>query len=218
MRLLDTILGRTRAVPADLDRLFALPSAAVTLEAALGLTSTGTAGVCFKPADGAAFDSTGEELLALLGLDHTPARVVDDRYGYRWVVLTSSASEDLVGAAHLVNATLADRGFGPQLLCSAFAFAKPDRTTPVLLVYLYKRGTFYPFAPSGPQTRDTQLELSVRAALGTDLPVEADLTRWFALWDAPLLDGLHLPASPEAPPAASASAAPQPATEHHGCC
>jgi len=63
-------------------------------------------------------------------------------------------------------------------------FRTPDGR-PVALVYLPKRGTFYPFAPNGPQSRDNALELQVRAVLGTDLPVEADVTRWFALWDAP---------------------------------
>ena len=38
MGLLDILLGRTKPVAPDLDQLFALPSAAVTLEAAAGLT------------------------------------------------------------------------------------------------------------------------------------------------------------------------------------
>jgi hypothetical protein len=53
------------------------------------------------------------------------------------------------------------------------------------LVYLYKRGTFYPFAPTGDQQRDSAYELQVRGALGADLPVEADLSRWFPVWGAP---------------------------------
>jgi hypothetical protein len=52
-------------------------------------------------------------------------------------------------------------------------------------VYLYKRGTFYPFAPMPGERRNNELELQVRGTLGTDLPVEADLTRWFALWGIP---------------------------------
>nr|WP_217178046.1 hypothetical protein [Streptomyces sp. AC495_CC817] len=46
MGLLDILLGRTKPVAPDLDRLFALPSAAVTLEAAASLTPTGTGGDC----------------------------------------------------------------------------------------------------------------------------------------------------------------------------
>jgi hypothetical protein len=53
------------------------------------------------------------------------------------------------------------------------------------LVYLYKRGTFYPFAPTGPQTRDTAFELQLRALLESDLRVEPELSRWFPVWGAP---------------------------------
>jgi hypothetical protein len=56
------------------------------------------------------------------------------------------------------------------------------------LVYLYKRGTFYPFAPVDTQKerRDTELELRIRTMLGVDLPVEADVSRWFPMWDLPV--------------------------------
>ena len=53
------------------------------------------------------------------------------------------------------------------------------------MVYLYKRGTVYPFAPTGEHTRDTALELEVRAALRGELPIETDLGRWFPVWGAP---------------------------------
>ena len=219
MRILDALLGRTRPVEADLDRLFALPAAAVTLQATLGLAPTGRAGVCFKPATAAGFADTQTELTGLLAVDHETVDIVDDRYGYRWVLLTNPALEDLVTAAHLVNATLADRGFGPQLLCSAFAFEATDSAPPVLLVYLYKRGTFYPFAPTGGQNRDNQAELSIRAALGDELPLEEDLARWFPLWDAPLL-----PPRPDETPGSSAPLADQPTSppaerphRHHSC-
>ena len=56
------------------------------------------------------------------------------------------------------------------------------------LIYLFKRGTFYPFAPvdAEKERRDTELELRIRTMVGADLPVEADLTRWFPLWDMPV--------------------------------
>jgi hypothetical protein len=53
------------------------------------------------------------------------------------------------------------------------------------LVYLYKQGTFYPFAPTGPQQRDNLLEIQVRDTIAGELPVEKDLSRWLAVWDAP---------------------------------
>jgi hypothetical protein len=47
--LFDTLLGRTKPVKANLDALFALPTAALTLQSAGGLVSSGHAGVCWKP-------------------------------------------------------------------------------------------------------------------------------------------------------------------------
>jgi hypothetical protein len=191
VRFLDALLGRTRPKQANLDALFALPGAAITLEAGAGLRPSGQAAVCFKPASGQGFATTADELTELLSMAVKEAgstlRVEDDTFGYRWVVLGDPDLEDLVTSVHLVNSTLEERGFGPQLLCSVFGFAggggDAERCN---LVYLYKRGTFYPFAPRPGERRDNELELRVRAVLGSDLPIEPELTRWFALWGVPV--------------------------------
>jgi hypothetical protein len=91
-----------------------------------------------------------------------------------------------VNDLHAVNSQMEVNGYGPQLLCSLVGFRdRSDRR--LALVYLYKRGTFYPFAPlpGAHQRRDNALELQVRAALADDLPIEQDLGRWFPLWGAP---------------------------------
>lgn len=49
----DALLGRSKAARPDLDALFALPSAAVTLRAATGFAPVGTGSVCFRAAEGA---------------------------------------------------------------------------------------------------------------------------------------------------------------------
>jgi hypothetical protein len=66
-----------------------------------------------------------------------------------------------------------------------FAFGGEQGET-VDVVYLYKRGSFYPFVPTGPERRDNAAELRVRDAVGGELPVEADLSRWFPIWGVPL--------------------------------
>jgi hypothetical protein len=189
VKFLDALLGRSKPKQAQLDALFGVTGAAITLEASAGVKPTGQAAVCFKPASGQGFAVASEELHGLLEMAVKEAgstlRVSDDRYGYRWVVLGDPDVEDLVTAVHMVNSTLEQHGFGPQLLCSVFAFAEPSGKR-FHLVYLYKRGTFYPFAPMPGERRDNELELRVRAALGGDLPIEHDLTRWFPLWGVPL--------------------------------
>lgn len=191
MKFLDSLLGRTRPKAPDLDAMFAVPSAAVTLQATTGLVPSGQAAVAYKPASGAAFATTGEELGELLHLSGDQAgsriRAHDDRYGYRWMVVDDPDLEDVVASVHLVNRSLEDAGYGSQLLCSVFGFAAPgDATRACHLVYLYKRGSFYPFAPRSGERRDNELELQVRGALEGELPIEADLSRWFPLWGLPL--------------------------------
>jgi hypothetical protein len=191
VKFLDALLGRSRPKQPKLDALFGVTGAAITLEAAAGMRPTGQAAVCFKPASGQGFAAASEELHGLLELAVKEAgstlAITDDRFGYRWVVLTDPEMEDLVTAAHLVNSTLEQHGFGPQLLCSVFAFdAGEGSGRRFHLVYLYKRGTFYPFAPLDGERRDNELELRVKATLEGDLPIEPELSRWFALWGLPL--------------------------------
>ena len=90
----------------------------------------------------------------------------------------------LVTDLHGINATLNDAGFGPALLCTLVAFS--DGQSPAIgLIYLYKRGTWYPFAPTGATQRDNARELALRSMIGDDLRIEADLARWFPVWGAP---------------------------------
>ncbi len=188
MGLLDTLLGRTKPVPPKLDALFALPNAAITLQAAMDLNPTGTGSVCFRAAEGRAFSDIESDVRSLLamGEDAAPVEITTDSYGFTWLVSRHSpdALDALVTDLHAVNTSLAEGGFGPQLLCTLVALRNPAGRR-IGLVYLYKRGTFYPFAPLPGERRDNGLELQVRGAVGGDLAIEADTSRWFAVWDAP---------------------------------
>jgi hypothetical protein len=192
MGLLDILLGRTKPVAPDLDQLFALPSAAVTLEAAASFTPTGRGAVCFATVEGAAFEQTHREVQALLDADTDrdgpPVELRRDEYGYSWLVSERTPDQlpALVNDLHAVNSSMEVNGFGPQLLCSLAGFRDPGGRS-LALVYLYKRGAFYPFAPlpGEGQRRDNALELRVKAALADDLRIEQDLNRWFPVWGAP---------------------------------
>ena len=189
MGLLDVLLGRTKPVQPNLDALFALPSAAITLQAAADFLPTGTGSVCFRAVEGRAFSDIETDVRQLLAMGGESSPVVElstDSYGYTWLVCKHAPDEmeSLVTDLHAVNSSLEGGGFGPQLLCTIASFTD-DRQRRLGLVYLYKRGTFYPFAPLAGERRDNALELQVRGALGDDLRIEPDLTRWFPVWGAP---------------------------------
>ncbi|MFI1799742.1 hypothetical protein ACH427_20650 [Streptomyces sp. NPDC020379] len=195
MGFLDTILGRSKPVRPDLDQLFALPSAAVTLQAGAGFTPTGLGSVCFASVEGGAFGRLQQDVRELLDADTerggAPVEFSQDGYGYTWLLARQPADDvaGLVNDLHAVNTLLQEGGFGPQLLCSLLGF-RDDGGRSLALVYLYKRGTFYPFAPmpGGGDKRDNSLELQARALLTNDLRIEEDLARWFPVWGAPGLD------------------------------
>lgn len=266
MGLLDTLLGRSKPVRANLDNLFALPGAAVTLQVSAGLLPTKKAGVCFKPPAGQPFaemqaqieqllrtpdsddsasagtaaappgpaaaasgsgtpSSSGEGALAKPAPTNLTVRHVADSFGYRWIIVEGGEIDDLVTRVHMVHSSIEEGGWSTQLLCSVFGFAPGPSggagsdidslgvpagideatsattgssdssaasdgigalTEPVYLVYLAKRGTFYPFAPTGKETRDTELELRLKSILASDLPVESDLSNWFPIWELPI--------------------------------
>ncbi|MGW6746348.1 PspA-associated protein PspAB [Streptomyces sp. NPDC055025] len=192
MGLLDTILGRSKPVRPHLDQLFALPSAALTLQAGAGFVPTGLGSVCFAGVEGGGFARIRQDVEELLDADSGraghPVEFSQDSYGYTWLLARRPPDDTaaLVNDLHAVNTLLEEGGFGPQLLCSLMGFRDSEQR-PLGLVYLYKRGTFYPFAPlpGGDEKRDNQRELQVRALLGDDLRIESDLARWFPVWGAP---------------------------------
>jgi PspA associated protein B len=107
-----------------------------------------------------------------------------DEYGFEWLIVEDPQFEDLVTTVHLVGSELGARGFGPQLLAAVFRF--DGREGPVYWIYGYKRGAFWPFVPKGEKERDNARELELKAKLEKELPIEPDLTRWLALFDAPV--------------------------------
>jgi hypothetical protein len=189
MGFLDSILGRSTPPPADLDVLFAVPQAALSLEVA-GFTATGLGGVCFRDSEGQVDDNVVGDAQKLITTDASvKVELTDDAHGFRWLTVTRAPGDvsGLVTDLHAANSSLVDAGFGGGLLCSTVIFASPTGG-PCALVYLFKQGSFYPFVPMSGHRRDNALELQMRGLVGDDVPVETKLDRWLALWGAPGLD------------------------------
>jgi hypothetical protein len=189
MGILDALFGGGRKLKAPAtDRLFAMTTAHVTFETGLGMTHRTVAGIVFQPlatADFTGIVSDAEELLRGQAEDSgTTVESSDDQFGYRWMVLRDDDFEDLVVAVNVISSSLSDAGYGDRLLAAVFVFEQDGR--PVYFIYNFKRGAYYPFVPKGERQRDTEHELRLKAQVGTELPIEAELERWFPLWEIPL--------------------------------
>jgi PspA associated protein B len=189
MGLRDVLFGKKKLAEPAQERLFALTTAAVTLDTELGLRTAGTAGICFKPLSAGDFvraESDLQQLLDGIAADSgSKLERREDKFGYTWIIVRDAQLEDQVATIHAVGQGLEEQGFGPQLLAAVFRFDGGNH--PVYWIYGYKRGAFWPFVPTGQdQERDNAEELELKAKLEPELPVEQDLSRWFGVFDAPL--------------------------------
>lgn len=122
----------------------------------------------------------------MLSLDDGRFTEVKDSYGFTWLTRTTTSDdiEGLVTDLHGVNNTSSTRLSGKR--CFAPWWSSGTMTTGTLgLVYLFKRGTWFPYAPTAAGTRDSALELQIRAVVADDQNIEPHLSRWFALQGAP---------------------------------
>jgi hypothetical protein len=159
------------------------------METGLGLGHRNVAGLVFQSVATADFKeivAEVEELLQSQAADTgTRVETSSDDHGYRWMVLRDDDFEDLVVAINMVASSLETSGYGDRLLAAVFAFEEEGR--PIYFIYNYKRGSFYPFVPApGDRQRNNEREFQLKAQLGTELPIEPELQRWFPLWDIPL--------------------------------
>jgi hypothetical protein len=186
--LTDVLFGRKKLKKAAGDKLFALSSARITLEVELGLKPAGIAAVLFKPMSSAEYVRAENEMQELLEAvaQQSASRVTrrGDELGFEWLMVEDNDFEELVTTVHLVSSELAAHGFGEQLLAAVFRFAGGEH--PLYLIYGFKRGAFWPFIPKGEKERDNANELELKAKLEKELPIEQDLSRWFALFDLPI--------------------------------
>jgi hypothetical protein len=185
----DSLLGRSRPIKASIDQLFGLSTAGITLETEFDLKPTGAAGVSFRAVSSGEFARMEKEIDDLLKTSTRDApltwRSASDSFGYQWIILHSDDYANLITTVHMVSRELEDAGFSEQLLAALVQFKDPQGRT-VYWLYNYKRGTFYPFVPSGDQTRDNPYEIRLSSVMKGELNVESDLTKWYPLWGVPL--------------------------------
>jgi hypothetical protein len=189
MGLLNILTGKRELAKPAADRLFAISTANVTLETSLEISNRGSAAIVFqslRTADFASIIRDMREVVTATAADSsTTVQTSEDSYGFSWLILRGADFDALVAGVNAVSTALQDGGYGERILCAVFAFQDADGNR-IYWIYNYKRGSYYPFVPTGSQQRDNERELILRAQIGQDLPIEAELNRWFPLWGIPI--------------------------------
>src|SRR4051812_17882766 len=140
MGFLDALLGKRKISGPAPDRLFALTTAYVDLEAAQGVRTRGAAALVFQNIATADFAQTISETQELL--EGTSAEtgstieISDDEYGYKWVIVRDDDLEDLAVGLNAVADNLSVGGYGDRILAAVFAFAD-QAGNPLYLIYNY---------------------------------------------------------------------------------
>jgi hypothetical protein len=193
--LLDMLTGRHQVKGPAPDRLFAITTAYVTLQAEHQIEPAGSAAIVFQALATSDFESTIKEMEQVVaatgGESATSVSTQDDSYGYRWMVLRNPPGapsvEDLAVGINAVASSIETAGYGERLLCAVFAF-KDAHAQRIYFIYNYKRGFWYPFVPAAgsAQERSTERELQIKAQMSSELPIEPELERWFPLWGIPI--------------------------------
>jgi hypothetical protein len=193
--LRDILTGRHSVQGPAPDRLFAISTAYVTLQAEHQINPVGKAAIVFQALATSEFETTLREMdevvTATGGDSGTKVSSQDDSFGYRWMVLRNpdgaSSVEDLAVGINAVSSSIETAGYGERLLCAVFAFEDAHKQ-PVYFIYNYKRGYWYPFVPASgqQQQRSTERELQIKAQMASELPIEPELERWFPLWGIPI--------------------------------
>ncbi len=205
MGLRDILTGRHAVAGPAPDRLFAISTAYIALQAEHSIEPSGAAAIVFQALATSEFESTlreMEEVVRATGGDSgTTVSTEDDSFGYRWLLLRNPdgapSVEDLAVGINAVSSSIETAGYGERLLCAVFAFADAQKHgvggggggSPIYFIYNYKRGFWYPFVPVGSAAsneRSTERELQLKAQMAAELPIEPELERWFPLWGIPL--------------------------------
>jgi hypothetical protein len=188
-RLGNKNYNNTNGHKSDADALFSLCSAQITLETNLDLRYTGKAAMSLKSVSGRFFTEAVAEIKHFLDVSKADSdlsyRIINDSYGYLWIMFESSKIEDIISGISAVGQIIHERSFAKQLLAALFQFSnkKNNNDANQYLVYNYTLNKFYPFAPLDKNKRDDKIEREIMKTIVDELPVEKDVSLWYPIWN-----------------------------------
>jgi len=134
--------------------------AALTLESELDL-ALGQRRTLLQAGSGETDDHDDDEIIALLNFDDKTGTVKSrpTTWVSKMAVVTDPELDGLVTRIHGANTTMVGARSWTTIVVRRLRFVpRAGRRRRRSMVYLLKQGTFYPFAPTGPNQRDNELE------------------------------------------------------------
>ncbi len=197
MGLRDILTGRHQVKGPAPDRLFAITTAYVDLQAEHQIAPAGSAAIVFQALSSSEFESTlkdMEEVVTATGGDSgTTVSSEDDSYGYRWMILRSPAGRAQrrrPRRRHQRGIRARSRPPASASGCCAPCSRFTDATETAHLLHLQLQARLLVPVRSRPpaqrEQRSTERELQLKAQIGSEMPLEPELERWFPLWGIPI--------------------------------
>ena len=125
------------------------------------------------------------ERLNTINLSQSTVEVIEkDKHGTAWTLIINNTFENLVADVDKISESIFSAGLGARMI--AAVFKGQFRGSAVYWICNYRTAKFYPFIPTGNQTRDNQLEIDMGDIfIGMGIPIEPH-SNWYALWDIPI--------------------------------
>lgn len=190
-KIFGTATEHEASKKADPSDLIALSRVSLAVETNMGYEACKVGGLAFSDIDDQEFDKALDEVKGVIrSSDDTQDAELDikDIHGTQWIVVNDEDIESLVANLQFGASAMESVEYSSRLLAAVLPF-KNDNDDYIYVIYSFRRGSFYPFAPKSLDERDSKIERRLSTILEDEIDVEDDRSYWYPLW--PREKGIH---------------------------
>ena len=195
--LRDILTGRHEVKGPAPDRLFAISTAYIALQAEHSIDPSGAAAIVFQALATSEFEATlreMEEVVKATGGDSGttrlhPGRLASATAGWSCATPPARPASKTSRSASMPSRA---RSRPPATasaccaLCSRSSTPRNDPSTSSTTTSAASGTRSCPTGPASANQRSTERELQLKAQMASELPIEPELERWFPLWGIPI--------------------------------
>lgn len=190
-KLFGTATEHEASKKADPNDLIALSRVSLAVETNMNYEPCEVGGLAFSDIDDQEFEKALNEVKGVIkSNDDTEDADLDmkDIHGTQWIVVNDESIESLAANLQFGASAMESVEYSSRLLAAVLPF-KNDENDYIYVIYSFRRGSFYPFAPQGLDERDSKIERRLSTIIEDEIDVEDDRSYWYPLW--PREEGLH---------------------------